>query len=516
MTAPEQLPYIATRQEGPTQPASWPWRLFFACLGLFVLTSRGHTGSIDEESLLFASSRLVEGAANLFNISWSVPDPPWEGTGVFTSYEPAQPLLAIPFYLAGSLLASFFPVESHTYITRLVVTLFGAIVTAATVARLYQCGRALGQREGAATFMAATYAVGTLAWPYARTFFREPLVALALVSAAYALIRWRERPGWRLATTGWGWVLLAVITKLVVLFVVPLFAVYFVGGYFQHRRTNRGDTGSITPAGNELRRELLIEGATTAVVGLAIFVAGGLVLQDRWTQIEPYIDRTGLFTGDLSYMPVALYGLTLSPGKGLLVFAPPVLAGLVGLYLLYRQRRGEALLFAALPVFFLWVYSVNTSWHGGANWGPRYLLPVLPFLVIPIGTLAQSLWAARHTMRGQVGLALVGNLLAMGALVQIAAISVDPVNYYLRVFERRTLTMEGGPAFLQEIHFDPALSPVTGHLGLATEYLGNLASGRNHFEQVPFRREPYLQYFREARSLDFTIVHLYEWSRASR
>jgi hypothetical protein len=203
-----------------------------------------------------------------------------------------------------------------------------------------------------------------------------------------------------------------------------------------------------------LRRERLTEGAITALVALAIFVAGGLVLQDRWTQIEPYIDQTGLFTGDLSYVPVALYGLTLSPGKGLLVFAPPVLAGLAGLYLLYRQRRAEALLFAALPVFFLWVYSVNTSWHGGASWGPRYLLPVLPF--------------------------------------------------------------EGGPAFLQEIHFDPALSPVTGHLGLATEYLGNLAAGRNHFEQVPFGREPYLQYFREAKSLDFTIVHLYEWLRASR
>lgn len=482
-------------------------------LGFYALTARGHTGSIDEESLLFASARLVEGAAKLFNLTLVIPEPPWQGTGVFTSYEPGQPLLAIPFYMVGSFLAGLFPAESHTYVTRLVITLFGALVSAATVARLYQLGRRLGQGGGAATFMAATYATGTLAWPYARTFFREPLVALAFASAAYAFIRWRERPGWRAAMVGWGWVLLAVTTKLAALFAVPIFAAYFGYVYFKRPRASVRDAGLAMPTRKGPGRARL-GGLIAIVVALAILLTGGLILQNRWAQIGPYLDRTGIFTGDFSYVPLALYGLTLSPGKGLLVFAPPALAGLAGLCLLFRQRRAEAFLLAAVSALFLGVYSFNPSWHGGASWGPRYLLPVLPFLVAPVGTLAQSLWPGRHSMRGQVGLALVANLLAAGVLVQVAAISVDPVNYYLRAFERRPLTMGGGPAFLQEIHFDPALSPVTGHLALATEYAGNLVAGRNHFRQVPFEREPYLQYFRDARSLDFALAHLYEWSRA--
>lgn len=515
MTPTEQPQTTIARREGCTSPVKWPSRLFLVCLGLFVLTSRGHTGSVDEESLVYASAKLVQDATKLLNFSLPIPMPARVGTQVFTSYEPGQPLVAIPFYLAGSLLAAFFPLESHTYVTRLVVTLFGALVTAVTVARLYQLGRALGQSERGATFMAATYTAGTFAWPYARTFFREPLVALALVSAAYALVRWRERPSWRLALAGWGWVLLAVTTKLAALVVLPVFATYFAGSYLVRRRARGRDSGSETRV-TEGGRVPIGGWAVALVLAVAILAVGSLVLLSRWRDIGPYLERGGLLSGDLSYVPLAFYGLTLSPGKGLLIFAPPVLAGLAGFYLLYRHRLADALLFAALAASFLVIYSFNTSWHGGATWGPRYLLPVLPFLVVPVGTLVQALWSARHGVRAQRGLALMGTLVAAGVLVQVAAICVDPINYYMRAFERRPLTMEGGPAYLQEIHFDPAFSPVTGHLTLAGEYAGNLLAGRNHFRQVPFGRDDYLQYFREARSLDFTIVHLYEWSRTPR
>ncbi|HYP21186.1 MAG TPA: hypothetical protein VEY08_14030, partial [Chloroflexia bacterium] len=347
----------------PAQPVEWPWKLFFTFLGLFALTSRGHTGSIDEESLLYASSRIVQDALGMLGIAWSMPDPPLLGMRLFTTYEPGQPLLAVPFYLAGSLVASIFPLESHTYVTRLVATFFGAVVTAATIARLYQCGRVLGQGSTAATFMAATYGIGTLAWPYARTLFREPLTGFALLSAAYALVRLHERPGWRPAVIGWGWVLLAVMTKLAAVFTVPIFALYFAGRHFRRRRSASGAGGSKTWA--RVRSGWWRSGGVIAVaVTVLIVVLAALVFQNRWKQLGPYLSQTGLFTGDFSYVPVAFYGLTLSPGKGLLVFAPPVLAGLVGLYLLLRQRRAEALLFAGLFAVFLGVYSFNTSWHG--------------------------------------------------------------------------------------------------------------------------------------------------------
>src|SRR5207247_920371 len=79
----------------------------------------------------------------------------------------------------------------RTYITRFVMTLFGVLVAALTVAQLYLLGRAVGYGPRMAVLTAAAYGLGTLAWPYSRTFFRDPLAGLALLAAALAAARWR-------------------------------------------------------------------------------------------------------------------------------------------------------------------------------------------------------------------------------------------------------------------------------------------------------------------------------------
>ena len=64
--------------------------------------------------------------------------------------------------------------------TRFCVSLFGAFVTAATVALLYALARQLGYRGGAALGLAAIYGLATTAWPHGRTFLAEPLTAFLL------------------------------------------------------------------------------------------------------------------------------------------------------------------------------------------------------------------------------------------------------------------------------------------------------------------------------------------------
>lgn len=39
----------------------------------------------------------------------------------------------------------------------------------------------------------------------------------------------------------------------------------------------------------------------------------------------------------------------------------------------------------SLVVFFILFNSTNTHWHGFNSWGARYLLPILPFLILPLG-----------------------------------------------------------------------------------------------------------------------------------
>jgi len=67
------------------------------------------------------------------------------------------------------------------------------------------------------------------------------------------------------------------------------------------------------------------------------------------------------------------------------MFSPVLLLGIWGILRLRQQHRWREI---AVPVVMLGVFSVgyavfqNADWYGGLAWGPRYLLPVTPFLAL--------------------------------------------------------------------------------------------------------------------------------------
>ena len=68
---------------------------------------------------------------------------------------------------------------------------------------------------------------------------------------------------------------------------------------------------------------------------------------------------------------------------GLITITPVVLAGAAGLVLLWRKgRRREASLAGALVVAFVVYNSGYTVPFGGGSPGPRFLIPMLPFLAL--------------------------------------------------------------------------------------------------------------------------------------
>ncbi|HEY8723954.1 MAG TPA: hypothetical protein VIL92_08870 [Gaiellaceae bacterium] len=72
--------------------------------------------------------------------------------------------------------------------------------------------------------------------------------------------------------------------------------------------------------------------------------------------------------------------------RGLFVTTPVVAAALMGLVLLIRQRewRGEAILVVALAVAYLIYNAGYYQPFGGDSAGPRFLMPILPFLALPL------------------------------------------------------------------------------------------------------------------------------------
>jgi hypothetical protein len=97
-----------------------------------------------------------------------------------------------------------------------------------------------------------------------------------------------------------------------------------------------------------------------------------------------FLDRAA-FLG-IFYLPQldALWGITLSPYRGLFYLAPMLLFAVVALV---RAKQWTILTFTA-PLLLL--HASFNGWHGGYTIGPRYLLPIVPLLALRLRDAANT------------------------------------------------------------------------------------------------------------------------------
>jgi hypothetical protein len=173
-----------------------------------------------------------------------------------------------------------------------------------------------------------------------------------------------------------------------------------------------------------------------------------------------YASEASLFTTPLL---VGLHGLLLSPGKSVLLFAPPLLLALPGAVVLWRRgERGAVLLALGLFLSHLLLYAGWGEWQGGGVWGPRFLLPVVaPLLALaaglspPAGSGRTAAGAARWAALAVLALAgFAGNL--GGALLNFGTYVVMPE-----------------PA---DKLYSPAGSPLAGHWRVLAERWARFAA----------------------------------------
>jgi hypothetical protein len=87
-----------------------------------------------------------------------------------------------------------------------------------------------------------------------------------------------------------------------------------------------------------------------------------------------------------------LLGLWISPGFGIIFYFPIVVLLPIALKYMYKENIWLFFLIVYIIVVnWLFVgtlsYDEPISWSGAFAWGPRYLIPVLPFIAIALGTL---------------------------------------------------------------------------------------------------------------------------------
>jgi hypothetical protein len=91
-------------------------------------------------------------------------------------------------------------------------------------------------------------------------------------------------------------------------------------------------------------------------------------------------------------LPKGLFGLWLSPGVGLFVYTPILLMSVIAWRWFYQRWPMEAILILALFLLRSVFFGRYWAWEGGATWGPRHLVPLIPLLLVPVGFLPRKKW----------------------------------------------------------------------------------------------------------------------------
>jgi hypothetical protein len=152
--------------------------------------------------------------------------------------------------------------------------------------------------------------------------------------------------------------------------------------------------------------------------------------------------------------PQALWGLTFGAKRGLFYHAPILLLAPLGIHALVRSARNRAnagVLSALALGYFLWI-SCFVDWTAGESFGPRHLVPIVPFLGIAVGaSLADPAIAARARMASAV-------LVLASAVMIWAPLITFP---YARLAFEAPVAQLALP-LLKELHLGPTLATAAG------------------------------------------------------
>ncbi len=389
----------------------------------FWLTASGHTYIADGETMFAVTESLAERGAFALTFLPGDTTPRTLTEGVdgqqYAVTGPLQSILALPFYGLGRWVSGYFAPPFKGYFTRFFVLLFNAPVHAATAVLLCLFGVDLGFRRRTACFLALTYALATVGWPYARTFYAESLHTFWLVFATWAIYRYVYTNNWIWMTATGLAIGFGVATKYVMAVAAPAFALYLMLAWLERR------------PGGERRRwtwhTLLAGGLPCALVmAVLIFfniVRFGSLLETGYTTTEM---RGSMDTWTTTAQPlISLYSMFFSSGMGFFFFSPPVVLTLWGMRSLLRRRRNTAILVFSIAALYPLFYALMTfEWHGGGNWGPRYIVCTTPFLLLSLGAYLE-----RRELPRWLRLGSAVALFVAGFWVQFSTVAVNYSTY---------------------------------------------------------------------------------------
>jgi hypothetical protein len=295
------------------------------------------------------------------------------------------------------------PAKEHWAVDYWVTLATSGLFTAWTAALLVLLARDVGCTPASSIFVGLAYGLATPAYVYATLAYGHQASAFALL-ASFLLI-WKQSPRFeaiRLGVAGF----LAALASVIELQMAPISAI--LGFYL---------------LGEILGRHHRLAGLWTFALGAALptlMLLGynqiafdspwrmGYFYEVNFGDVHTAANPLALKPPDWGRLGPLLWGRY----RGLFFHAPILVLALPGwVALLVRRRWALAIVSFMVCASVLLVNLAYPQWTGGWSTGPRLLVPLIPFAMIPIAALLaeRGVWANAMTVIA-VALVLIGGL----------------------------------------------------------------------------------------------------------
>jgi hypothetical protein len=248
----------------------------------------------------------------------------------------------------------------------------------------------LGHSARARIISILIYGLATPVFAYSATFYGHQPAAIMLFAAFAWLHRQRTRSLRGAGLFGAGLLLGgAVITEYPAILIAAIIFIYGIWIVRRIEQLLKIILGGLAPL-------LLLGLYNTTIFGSPFTLTYQYVADPRLQTLV----NTGFLSANLPTLE-ALWGLTFSPYRGLFFMSPILLLAIIGFAWLVRRStfRAEWLASLSIVVLFLVLVSSSIQWFGGYAAGPRYLVPMLPFLVWPLAATIDRVERVRPSKR---------------------------------------------------------------------------------------------------------------------
>jgi hypothetical protein len=250
------------------------------------------------------------------------------------------------------------------------------------------------------------YGLTTMVWPYSKSFMSEATLNVAILGGVYTAWRYVSKPSKAMLAVAGACLGFALITKVMSVLIAVVVVFYVL----------------VASPRKATMRDLVLFFAPPFLAFLGIQAWQNFIRYGDIWQFGYGSGRGAM--GFCTPLYAGLWGLFLSPGKSFFLYTPLAILSLLSLRCFFHKNKAEAFLFLSIVIIYTLPHARWCLWAGDWAWGPRFLLVIIPYLILPCGRFFEK-WNRKSRVARKAVIVLITFSLA----IQVLGSTIHPFSF---------------------------------------------------------------------------------------